>query len=185
MAIVHVRVRITQEHINQGRRASEKYCAVANAIVDSDTDISGANAKTDFIEVARHSTERVTKYRTPKIARDFIIDFDDPSKNPNPFTLVLTENDFVSERPRQMRQAQKRTAVAQRRHVAKVQNKPLREVTMDDVKEYYEELGESAPPVEIGKTAVKRIPKPRNGAHRKYAKRESAAGIFQKEESIR
>lgn len=182
MALVHVRVNITQEHIDQALRGHEKYCAIANAICDSDDDISGVNAKADYIEVARHSTERVTKYRTPKRARDFIIEFD-AGLDPKPFTLVLTENDFVSERPRQMRQAQKRKETAQRRYVAKVENKPLQEVTMDDVREYHAELGESTPPSEIGTVAVKRAHKP-STARRAYARRETAAGIFQKSEAI-
>lgn len=176
---IAVHVRVTRKDITEAVRQEARNCAIARAIVASDPDIAHVNVTTDFIKIARHSTERVTAYRTPKPARDFIIAFDN-NRAPKPFDLVVTEDAFVSERPRQMHQQEKRVQVEQRRSVAAATGRKLREVAPEEASDAFDAAGWANPT----KTKRERVIRPAvpSKAKRPYARRETAAEAFRRNE---
>ena len=172
---------ITKKHIYEATRGQARKCAIARAIVESDPDIFNANVTTDFITIARHSTERVSKYRTPRLARNFVIAFD-TARAPKPFTLQLVDDDFVSERPRQMRQAQKLQEREVRRTVAKATGRPIKAVKADDIEVLAAKKGAFASDGFADRPKQQKVIrqyKPRaSTTKRAYAKRETAAEVF-------
>jgi len=175
-------VPITRTHIRSSVQKDARKCAIARAIVESDPDIFHANVTTDFITVARHSNERVTKYRTPRPARNFVIAFDS-GRAPRPFELVVVDDDFVSERPRQMRQTKQAAVREARRKVAKMTGRKISEVKPDEpeVIETLKPFTSSGFTSRSLKDRVKKPSKPRT-ATRTYAKRETAADVLRKQD---
>jgi len=139
---VLLRANITKQRIDLAMRQNSHKCAIADSIKAADADIVWASATRDFIEFGRASDEMRYKFRTSIEVKQFISDFDN-DRAPKPFSLVLTHEDLISMRPRQMHQAQVAVAVARREVVAKATGRPLRQVTQADVEEYERATGES------------------------------------------
>lgn len=170
-------VDVTRDHINDAIKGEAKKCAIARAIVESDPDIVHANVTTDYIKVARYSTERVTTYHTPRLARNFVIAFDTQRK-PRPFMLVVTDDSFVSEHPRQMRQRQKAIEIIQRKSVAVATGRKLRDVKPDELEEKTFDSEGWAITKKLPWERVIRPKKARTEIKRPYARRETAAETF-------
>jgi len=131
MSIVHCR--ITKDHIDVAERQDSKNCAISLAILDNDSDILWVDARQDFIRFARSSDDLIYKFRTPKVARDFIVSFD-ANRHPQPFRLVINRDMLVSMTPRFLHQAEKKEILRKRKYVARRDGRQLRDVTPEEVK---------------------------------------------------
>lgn len=142
-------VDVTRNLINSAIRKDARKCAIADAITASDPDIAWANVDRDFIQFGRESDGLRYKYRTPRAAKIFVSDFDN-GRSPKPFKLIIEQSDLVQIRPRQLQQTQTSVQVDQRRYVASHTNRRLRDVTLDDVKVYERETGDSTVFANVG-----------------------------------
>lgn len=132
---VVLKVNITRKHIDLGQETYAKQCPIALAIIGSDVDILEANVTRDYVQWSRFSTGRWYKYRAPKSVFDFVTEVDavDHDGNPEPFTLVIVSDQFVSERPRQLHQAFQSDLVKRRRIVAERDGRDFKDVKNEEV----------------------------------------------------
>jgi len=146
-------VDITRAHITDARRQDARRCPIAAAIVASDPDIVWANVTHHQIRIGRASNERIETYRAPKAAREFITDFDN-GRRPKPFRLVVTDDAFVSIRPRQMHQRETAIQVEERRTIARSTGRKLAEVAPEETS-VFDSSGWA-----VAKTARERVIRP-------------------------
>lgn len=127
----NLRVHISRKYIAEAYRLDARKCAIAEALKESDPDIVWANVTTDFVQIGRASDEMRYKWRsTPEIIA-FIEAFD--IGEGKAFVMELSIDDFVSMRPRQMRQPQRADEVARRRHVAAVTGVDPRRIPREEL----------------------------------------------------
>lgn len=168
---------ITKQHIRTSMAGEKKHCAIANAIKESDDNIAGASVDRHYIEIFYHTPEKVDRYRSSKLVSNFVTDFDN-NRSPKPFRLAIDDNDWVSSRPRQMRQREKRDEILRRRSYAVATGQPLREVYIEDVPSVDAFGDDGFATTKSAHDRVTRKAKP-SGNRRKYAKRETASQVFQ------
>lgn len=148
--IIHVPV--TKAHIANAMKKNSHHCAIAQAIKESSEDFAWVAVTAASIEFGRHSTEMREKYRAPNGVREFVRAFDE-NRGPKPFTVIVRPDDLISIRPRAMRQKIAEVERQQRKFVAKVTKRPMREVTIEDVHEYAKALEEQdATPIKTTST---------------------------------
>lgn len=97
----HAKVQVTDDGL--GVPGSKSHCAIANALMLSDSDIVYAKADKQFIRFSRRSTGLRYVFATPARAAKFINKFDDPDRvGPvhDEFTLRLTDDNLVGTAPR-------------------------------------------------------------------------------------
>lgn len=137
-----LRIDVTKQRIQEAARQNAHKCAIAQAIVDADSDIAWASVDHNYVQFGRISDELRYRYRTPREAQVFITDFDN-DRAPKPFRLDITTDMFISSRRRQMKQAESKVTTNRRRIVAKATGQPLVRVKLADVEAYEQETGES------------------------------------------
>lgn len=164
--------------IAEAARGDKKHCAIANAIQESDDNIAGASADVHYIKIFYLDPAIVERYRTPKPARDFIIDFDN-NRMPAPFRLQVFDTDWVSTQPRRMNQRQQRETVAQRKSLARATGRKLIDVTEEEAAQAQAEVfaDNGFATTKTGAERVVRRHRP-SKATRQYAKRQTASAVF-------
>lgn len=143
MAKIIYSVLVKQKHISEGIARNERQCAVAKAIVESDpANIIRAKVNRRFTEITRRDTQHVECYYSPAEVIDAVDVFDDPNRQDgdlSPFRFKITDDLFVSERPRQIQQAAKAVEAQKRRTIAKATGKKVTEITKKEIKQYTED----------------------------------------------
>lgn len=167
----YYKVTVGQRYIKGSKPQDATACAISRAIVESDEDIIHANVNRRFINITRYSTETIEKYRTPLDASNFIDAYDamlvpdSGAPKPKPFTLALTERDWIGDRPRRMNQREKSIETANRQMVAAATGRKSYEVKAEEVGRGFDSDGfaRTAP---SGSRATRRTKPQKKWAHR-------------------
>jgi hypothetical protein len=147
MRTIDLEIEVTRRHIQTGTNQHAKQCPIAVAIKESDPDIAWVEVrerKPALIRIAYHSDQMEYRFKTPPEARTFVRAFD-RGEPVRAFTLKLYHDDFVSARPRRLKQHQKAEKREVVNFIAKVRNKLPDEVTDEDIAATTEELAQPVP----------------------------------------